>query len=335
VSRANTLRDECVELESELGKSNSRDSKDNSKVALLIRSDSKMTSQQKKSVLIIGGEGEFGGFLRRDILPSLGVTQVSVVERETPREEHGSYLATAHHVVLATPLAGYAERACELIYQSRTLNDTTTFWLIASVQAGIWRAVSATLELVANPRLSAVFLHPMYGPNGFRETEPEARTFQNVLTATYAGAHHPLDDELTGIINLFLTKFNIRTTASFNPDEHDRVTAYSQGLSYCVARLMFERPELDQILREEMSDLHHSFSANRDLILDFLRINSYMPQVIAAFRDAWLQTNQSNYYDLLNAFARADAALNQGTASPISTKWYEKLRASAREITGG
>jgi hypothetical protein len=97
---------------------------------------------------------------------------------------------------------------------------------------------------------------------------------------------------------------------------------------------MFERPDLDQILREEMSDLHHSFSGNRDLILDFVRINSYMPQVIAAFSDAWRQTNQSNYKDVLNAFARADAALNRGAYSPISTKWYEKLRAAAREPTG-
>ncbi len=285
-------------------------------------------------MLIIGGEGEFGRFLNRDILPSLGVIHVSVIERDTPIKEYESYLENARHVVLATPLAGYAEHACELIYQSRTLNDTTTFWLIPSVQAGVWRATSATLELVSNPRLSAVFLHPMYGPNGFRESEPEARTFQNVLTATYAGANHPLDDELTEIMNLFLTKFNIRTTASFNPDEHDRITTYSQGLSYCVARLMFERPDLDQILREEMSDLHHSFSGNRDLILDFVRINSYMPQVIAAFADAWRQTNQSNYNDVLNAFACADGALNRGVNSPISTKWYEKLRAAARELTG-
>lgn len=288
-----------------------------------------MTSQRERNVLIIGGEGEFGRFLRRDILPALGEIHVSVIERDTPREEHESSLETARHVVLATPLAGYAERACELIYQSRTLNDITTFWLIPSVQAGVRRAVSATLELVANPRLSAVFLHPMYGPNGFRETEPEARTFQNVLTAKYAGANHPLDDELTEILNLFLNRFNIRTTASFNPDEHDRITAYSQGLSYCVARLMFERPDLDQIMREEMADLHHSFSGNRDLILDFVRINSYMPQVSAAFADAWRQTSQSNYHDVLNAFARADAALNRGADSPISTKWYEKLRAAA------
>jgi len=280
-------------------------------------------------VLIVGGEGEFGRFLRRDVLPGLSDSHVSVIERDTPREEHELYLASARHVVLATPLAGYAERACELIYQSRALVDITTFWLIPSVQAGVWRATSATLELVANPRLSAVFLHPMYGPNGFRETEPEARTFQNVLTATYAGKSHPLADELAEILNLFLTKFNIRTTASFNPDEHDRITAYSQGLSYCVARLMFERPELDQILREEMADLHHSFSGNRDLILDFVRINSYMPQVVAAFADAWRQTSQSNYHDVLNAFARADAALNRGADSPISTKWYEKLRAAA------
>jgi prephenate dehydrogenase len=293
-----------------------------------------MKSQLDRSVLIIGGAGEFGRFLRQDILPSLGVVHVSVIERDTPREDHHSCLESARHVVLATPLAGYAERACELIYQSRALNETTTLWLIPSVQAGVWRAVSATLELVANPCLSAVFLHPMYGPNGFRETEAEARTFQNVLTATYSSTNHPLDDELTTITNLFLTRFNIRTTASFNPDEHDRVTAYSQGLSYCVARLMFELPELDQIMREEMADLHHSFSGNRDLILDFVRINSYMPQVIAAFADAWRQTNQSDYNDVLNAFGRADAALNQGADSPISTKWYEKLRAAARETTG-
>jgi prephenate dehydrogenase len=293
-----------------------------------------MTSQRETTVLIIGGEGEFGRFLRRDILPGLGEIHVSVIERDTPREEQESSLESARHVVLATPLAGYAERACELFYQSRALNDITTFWLIPSVQAGVWRAVSATLEIVANPHLSAVFLHPMYGPNGFRETEPEARTFQNVLTATYPGANHPLADELTEILNLFLTRFNIRSTASFNPDEHDRITAYSQGLSYCVARLMFERPDLDQILREEMADLHHSFSGNRDLILDFVRINSYMPQVSAAFADAWQQTDKSNYKDVLNAFACADAALNRGADSPISTKWYEKLRAATRGSGG-
>src|SRR6185369_12696338 len=170
-----------------------------------------MTSRDPKSVLIVGGEGEFGRFLRQDILPSLGVTHVSVIERETPREEHESYLATARHIVLATPLAGYAERACEMIYQSRTLDSTTTFWLIASVQAGVWRAVSATLELVANPRLSAVFVHPMYGPNGFRETEPEARTFQNVFTASFEGREHPLSEEVSKTAELFRSKFNIMT----------------------------------------------------------------------------------------------------------------------------
>jgi hypothetical protein len=59
-----------------------------------------------------------------------------------------------------------------------------------------------------------------------------------------------------------------------------------------------------------------------------------MPQVIAAFEDAWRQTNQSNYNDVLNAFARADTALNQSADSPISTKWYEQLRTAAHEITG-
>jgi len=283
-------------------------------------------------VLIIGGDGEFGRFLRHDILPILGVTKITLIERDTPREEHAPLLEGACNVVLATPLAGYAERACELVYQSRYLDHATTLWLIPSVQSGVYRAVTATLELVSNPRLSAIFVHPMYGPNGFRETEPEARTFQNVLTSIYAGADHPLDDELTTISDSFHSRFNITTTNRFDPDDHDRVTAYSQGLSYCVGRLMFEHANLDEIVREEMPDLHHSFTANHDLILDFVRINSYMPQVLAAFAEAWRQTNQTSYRDVLHAFRRADASLNRGDDSPISTKWYEKLRAASKVL---
>lgn len=288
------------------------------------------TSQEQQKVVIIGGHGEFGQFLLRDILPVLKVTNVHVIERDMSREDQAVILANARHLILATPLAGYAERACELIYQSRSLTTPTTLWLVPSVQAGVWRAVSATLELVGDTHLSAIFIHPMYGPNGFRETEPEARTFQNILTATYEGSDHALHDEVSETAALFLANFNIGTTRLFDPDEHDRVTAYSQGLSYCVARLMFERPELEALLRERMPDLHHSFRANHDLILDFLRINTYMPQVIAAFADSWRQTNQSTYDDVIAAFANADTSLNRGAESAISTKWYERLRSAAQ-----
>jgi len=284
------------------------------------------------NILIIGGDGEFGRFLRHDILPHFGALDVDVVERKTSREEHGHKLEHARHVVLATPLAGYAELACELIYRCRHLKERTTLWLIPSVQAGVWRAVSATLELVANPKISAVFLHPMYGPNGFRETEPEARTFQNVLTATHVGSDHHLANEVKQIISTFETQFNISTTDTFDPDQHDQVTAYSQGLSYCVGKLIFERPEVEAVIEEHLPDLHHSFSANHDLILDFLRINSYMPQVLAAFADAWRHTQQHTYDDVLRAFAQADSSLNRGEESPISTKWYEKLRAAAAQL---
>ncbi|HEY6805694.1 MAG TPA: hypothetical protein VI306_19095 [Pyrinomonadaceae bacterium] len=288
-------------------------------------------SSTPRNVLIIGGDGEFGRFLRHDIFPHFDPLNIYIVERNTSRDEHAARLQTARHVILATPLAGYAELACEEIYRCRELQQRTTLWLLPSVQAGVWRAVSATLELVANPRLSAVFVHPMYGPNGFRETEPEARTFQNVLTATYAGTEHQLDEEVAKLISDFQAKFNISTTNNFDPDQHDQVTAYSQGLSYCVAKLMFEQPALETIVKEQLPDLHHSFTANHDLILDFLRINSYMPQVIAAFADAWQHTKQQTYEDIVVAFARADAALNRGAESPISTKWYEKLRAAASQ----
>ena len=285
----------------------------------------------RDNVTIVGANGEFGQFLQHDILPGLGVSILEPIDRDTSRESRGAILEKSRHVVLATPLAGYAEVACELIYQLRHCDHRTTLWLIPSVQAGVWRAVSATLEIVGNPHISAVFVHPMYGPNGFRQTEPEARTFQNVLTAMFQGREHPLIDEVTGITELFRIRFNIGTINLFNPDEHDRVTAYSQGLSYCVGRLMFEHPELDAIVRQQLPDLHHSFRANHDLILDFLRINPYMPQVIAAFADSWRHTQQRNYSDVVLAFAHADDSLNRGAESPISTKWYERLRAAAHE----
>ena len=287
-----------------------------------------MISEKEKAALVIGADGEFGQFLQQDILPSLGADNILTIERETSGDEFLAHLQRARHIVLATPLAGYAQLACELVYRCRDLRAVSTIWLVPSVQAGVWRAVTATLEIVGNPFLSAVFVHPMYGPNGFRATEPEARTFQNVLTATHEGSDHPLTEEVAKIGDAFRAAFNITTTDAFNPEEHDRITAYSQGLSYCVARLMFEHAELDTLVKEHMPDLCHSFQANHDLILDFIRINAYMPQVIAAFTESWRQTTESTYRDVLQAFAHADTALNRGEDSPIPTKWYEKLRKS-------
>jgi prephenate dehydrogenase len=285
------------------------------------------------TVLVVGGQGEFGRFLREDILPGLRAGPVAMTERETPRDRYPELLGRARHVVLTTPLAGYAERACELVYQCRDLDAPATLWFIPSVQAGVWRAVTATLTIVGNARLSAVFAHPMYGPNGFRATEPEARTFQNVLTATHEGDAHPLGAEVALAADAFRDAFNITTTSAFDPEEHDRITAYSQGLSYCVGRLMFERPDIDALVRASMPDLHHSFHANRDLIGDFLRINAYMPQVAAAFADGWRRTAQATYADVLRAFAEADAALNRGADSPIPTKWYEQLHAASLALS--
>lgn len=282
------------------------------------------------NVLIFGGAGEFGQFLQRDILPHVCDETVSSVERDTPSEEQRSMLRQARHVIVATPLADYAQLACELVHRCRDVSTSQTLWLIPSVQAGVWRAVTATLDIVDNPHLSAVFVHPMYGPNGFRETEPEARTFQNVLTATHEGVDNQLKSDIGHISRTFHAKFNIATTTQFDAEEHDRITAYSQGLSYCVGKLMFQREDLAALVQKEMPDLYNSFWANQKLILDFLRINSYTPQVIAVFNDAWEQTGKTTLRDILSAFQKADHMLNRGADSPISTKWYEKLRIACR-----
>jgi len=289
-------------------------------------------SKDRGAVLIVGGRGEFGQFLQQSILPLLGSRNVVTIDRETERAEYAPAFPQARHIVLATPLAGYAELACDLAYQCRARENRTTLWFIPSVQAGVWRAVTSALAGIGNPLLSAVFVHPMYGPNGFRATEPEASTFKNILTAIYEGSGHPLTREIEEISKALQDRFNIMTTTAFDPNQHDRFTAYSQGLSYCIGQLMFERPEIDRLLREQMSELHHSFHANHDLILEFLRLNSYIPEVSRVFAGAWHQTSQKTYQDLLETFGQADAILNGGNGSSIPTKWYEKLRAAAIEL---
>src|SRR2546422_6780030 len=99
-----------------------------------------MISEEKKAALVIGGRGEFGQFLQQDILPILGADNISTIERETPNEEFHAQLQHARHIVLATPLAGYAQLACELVYRCRDLRTVSTIWLVPSVQAGVWRA---------------------------------------------------------------------------------------------------------------------------------------------------------------------------------------------------
>ena len=65
---------------------------------------------------------------------------------------------------------------------------------------------------------------------------------------------------------------------------------------------MFQRTDLAALVQEQMPDLHNSFSANQNLIIDFLQINSYMPQVIAAFNDSWERTTKTTFTDILTTF---------------------------------
>jgi hypothetical protein len=285
-----------------------------------------------KVVLIIGGRGEFGRFLQHDVLPSLGVERVLTIERDTSIEERSARLRQARHIVLATPLADYDDKASELVRECQALDQQATLWLISSVQASVWRTVVPLLSRKPNPYLGVVFVHPMYGPNGFRAKEREAGTFRNILTALSHGSRHALGDEVAEISKAFESKLSIFTTTEFDPDSHDRATAYSQGLSYCVAKVMFERPEIDSLVKERMPDLHHSFHANQKLIGDFLRINTYMPDVLELFAGSWAQTPQESYTDLLFAFAKTNASLHGDARAAIPTKWYEQLFAASQAV---
>src|SRR5437763_15792009 len=114
-------------------------------------------SDDPGAVLIIGGRGEFGRFLQRDILPNLGVHTVLTIERDTHHDQRWSKLQQARHMIIATPLAGYAETAREIVHECRDLQRPLTLWLIPSVQAGGSRATPALLPSVQQPYLAPVF----------------------------------------------------------------------------------------------------------------------------------------------------------------------------------
>ena len=50
-------------------------------------------ANETDAVLVIGGRGEFGQFLQRDILPTLGARHILTVERDTPPSMRESLLA--------------------------------------------------------------------------------------------------------------------------------------------------------------------------------------------------------------------------------------------------
>src|SRR5262249_51642217 len=160
--------------------------------------------------------GEFGRFLQSDILPRLGVQTVIIAERDTTRNDYLSFLKQARHIVIATPLAGYQTLSCEIVRDCRHLRQPLTLWLIPSVQAGVWQAVTTLMASIENPYLAAVFVHPMYGPNGFRSEEREANTFCNILTATAAGKLRNLTDETAIFCEAFRKVFGIETITEFD-----------------------------------------------------------------------------------------------------------------------
>jgi prephenate dehydrogenase len=282
----------------------------------------------EQRVVVVGGDGEFGRFLRLQILPDMGVHDPMCIERSTPPAERAALLWRARHVVLSTPLAGYREAARSLVHECRANLAPVTLWLIPSVQEEVWRAVVEELLGTANPHLSAVIVHPMYGPLGYAAAEPEARTFRNILTGVHAGEAHPMQEEVIRIQQMFRAFLGIETVTAFDPPEHDRITAASQGLSYCVAKAMFEDPELDRAVGERLPDLHRSFHADRSLILEFLRTNICMLEIAQAFDERRRAASKGGLPAILEAFQSLDRELN-GEGSAIPTKWYSRLRSCA------
>jgi prephenate dehydrogenase len=280
-------------------------------------------------VVVVGGGGEFGRFLRTRILPGLGVQQTSSIERDTPEGERLERLAAARHVVLSTPLAGYADAARRLVRDVRSAQTPKTLWMIPSVQEPVLEAVRVELRAVRNPAIGVVLVHPMYGPMGFSAVEREARTFRNLVTSVEADAGHPAAREVHAIARRFARRFGIRTTTRFDVTQHDRITAASQGLSYLVALSMFDDPALDAEIAARFPDLHRSFHADHALIEEFLRLNRHVADVEATFRAAREDASGTGSDVVLRAFARVDDELNDRTVSPIPTKWYLRLREAA------
>jgi prephenate dehydrogenase len=284
-------------------------------------------------VVVVGGAGEFGRFLRYEVLPRLGATSIACIERSTPAAERISLLRRARHVLLATPLAGYPEGAVDLVRECHPAPAPVTLWLIPSVQLPTAEAVSRVHERLGDPCISVVLFHPMYGPASHASPERRARGPQNILTATMEGGAYPLEREIESVGGACERVLGITTTRAFDPREHDRITASSQGLSYCLAMSMFDEPELDAEVRQRLPELHRSFHTDRELIGEFMRANSFAPAVRSAFEASRDLTGSRGLEGALRAFREVDRELN-GPGSAIPTTWYERLRDVSARPTG-
>jgi prephenate dehydrogenase len=289
-------------------------------------------------VVIVGGGGEFGRFLREQILPALGLPGTVSVERDTPAGTRAAALRRARHVVLATPLVGYPETAAELareLLAARTDGARrVTLWLLPSVHLPTLEAVLPVLSGEASGReLTAVLVHPMYGPHGFSRTEREARTFRNFVTAVLAPRGGRAGAEVRRLAAASERLLGIGTTRAIDPAAHDRITGASQGLSYCVAATMFDDPVAEREVAAALPELHRAFRADRGLILEFLRANPFACTLRAEFEAERSRSSESvpgALGPILSAFAAMDRRLNP-TGSPIPTRWYERLQQAARE----
>jgi prephenate dehydrogenase len=285
---------------------------------------------RERRVVVVGGDGEFGSFLRLRILPALSVVDAATIEGSTPMVTRRALLSRAAHVVLSTPLAGYREAARALVHECSASTAPVTLWFIPSVQREAWDTVVEELLDVANPLLSAVMVHPMYGPRGFAATEPGPRRFRNILTGVHAGESHPIWRELVLLRQAFRARLGIETVDEFGPHEHDRITAASQGLAYCVAQAMFEDPDLDREIGERLPDLHRSFHVDRPLILEFMRASVHMPGIARSFAARRREASESGLASVLEVFRGIDRELN-GEISAIPTRWYLRLRSAPAE----
>ncbi len=239
---------------------------------------------------IIGGTGKMGS-LFAGVFRRAG-HEVQVCGRTT-QVTCGKLAGECDLVMVSVPIRDTEEvirRITPLLSPGQILCDLT------SLKTG---PVTAMMESAA----SVIGFHPMFGPN-----VPSLRGQTIVVTPARCDR-----ETLQAILSIFENEGATITLTS--PEEHDRVMALVQGLTHSVTLLVADTmrrlattpedtaPFMSPVYQIEMGLVGRLLSQDADLYGDMLRLNPYLPPVLAAYAESLAELRKIIASGDANAFS--------------------------------
>jgi prephenate dehydrogenase len=239
---------------------------------------------------IIGGTGRMGTFFSK-VFSDAGheVFSAGRNTRITPRD----IARQCELVILSVPIretVGVIDSIAPLLSEEQIIGDLTSLKV---------RPVEAMLKSKAQ----VIGMHPMFGPSA-------TSLLRQTIVVTPARCDTPVLERILAIFRDQGARITMTT-----PEEHDRIMAVVQGLTHFVTLVMADTmrrmntspqdtlPFMSPVYRMEMNLAGRLLSQDPGLYSDMLRMNPYIPPVLAACLESHENIAESVTGDNVTQFA--------------------------------